>query len=93
MTFHLLLVADDLPELGRKSADLAAALGAGTITPPSAVDPQVLLDVLNAWAEARDGAVRLTLLPRKGRMGRPRYLTVDELDAMGRAQNEMEAAQ
>jgi len=93
MTIRMLIEAEELSELGRTAADIAAACGAGTITTPSAVDPQVLLDVLNAWAEARDGAVRLTLLPRKGRMGRPRYLTVDELDAMGRAQNEMEAAQ
>ena len=52
---------------------------------PNNVDPEVLIDVLNAWAEERGGAVRLIMVPRKGQMGRPRYLTPAELEAMAKA--------
>ena len=88
MTIHMMLEAKDLAELGKTASDIANACGAGTVTHPNDVDPETLLQVLNAWAEERGGAVRLILTPRKGQMGRPKYLTAAELEALAEARDE-----
>lgn len=88
MTIRMEIQAKSLTELADAAAAIAEASGAGTITRPDDVDPEILFDVLNAWAEARGGVVRLTLKPRSHRtddtslhgMGRPRFMSVAELE-------------
>lgn len=83
----MLLEAKDMTDLGNQCAELAKAHGAGTTHLPETVDPRALLRVLQAWAHSYGGDVRLIRIPvpGEGRTGRPRYMTVDQLEELARA--------
>jgi hypothetical protein len=89
---EIVVKAADLTQLRDTLYNLVVALSAGASANTlkyenildAEVDPRALHDVLQAWAATLGGDVRL--IRRSGEVGRPSYLSVDEMYALAEAE-------
>ena len=95
---EIVVKAADLTQLRDTLYTLVVALSSGAVNNltyenimDAEVDPRALHDVLQAWASTLGGDVRL--IRRSGEVGRPSYLSVDEMFALAEAERDrMEAS-
>lgn len=79
MTYKIELKADDLPALGQAAVSLARACGVNTVTGKPTDSPEHLYELMKQYVQDLGGDLRIVRLKTGGR---PRYISVKELEAI-----------